>query len=150
MKIEKAIMTDAEEITELTMRSKDYWGYGERQMEKWRAELTITASYINENQVVKITEGDRLVGFYAYLPQDSKNIKLNFLFVEPDFIGKGYGSILMNDFLKRVENDNFERVVLDADPNAEKFYKRFGFEVIEKFASSIDGRFLPVMEKYIS
>ncbi len=143
-------MTDAEEITELTMRSKDYWGYGERQMEKWRAELTITASYINENQVVKITEGDRLVGFYAYLPQDSKNIKLNFLFVEPDFIGKGYGSILMNDFLKRVENDNFERVVLDADPNAEKFYKRFGFEVIEKFASSIDGRFLPVMEKYIS
>jgi len=138
-------MTDAEEITELTMRSKDYWGYGERQMEKWRAELTITASYINENQVVKITEGDRLVGFYAYLPQDSKNIKLNFLFVEPDFIGKGYGSILM-----RVENDNFERVVLDADPNAEKFYKRFGFEVIEKFASSIDGRFLPVMEKYIS
>ena len=149
MKIERVKTTDAEEITELTIRSKDFWGYGKKQMEEWREELTITPKYINENQVFKITKDESLIGFYAYSPMNPNIVKLNFLFVEPNFIGKGYGKILMNHFLNRIENDNFKIATLNADPNAEKFYKNFGFEIVGKLDSSIQDRFLPIMEKRV-
>ena len=87
-----------------------------------------------------------MIGFYAYQPENETDIKLNYLFVEPKFIGKGYGTILMKDFLKRIENSNFKRVILDADPHAEKFYSGIGFRVIGKLKSSIKDRFLPIME----
>ena len=51
MKIGKANKTDAEKITELAIRSKDYWNYGAKQIEEWRDGLTITSKYIDENQV---------------------------------------------------------------------------------------------------
>ena len=146
MKINKAKSIDAYEITELTLRSKNYWNYGKEQIEAWREELTITPEYINKNQVFKIINENSLLGFYAYQPIDSKKVKLNYLFIEPKFIGQGLGKILMNDFLKRIEQNGFEKVTLDADPNAESFYQSFGFKVTGQLKSSIKDRFLPIME----
>jgi len=149
MKIEKTGRTDAKVLTDLTIRSKSYWNYGKKQIEKWREELTITEKYIDENQIYKLVSDDILIGFYAYQPENETNIKLNYLFVEPKFIGKGYGKILITNFLKRVQNTEFKRVILDADPNAEKFYSGIGFRVIGKLKSTIKDRFLPIMEMEI-
>ncbi len=49
--------------------------------------------------------------------------------------------MLMLNFLQRIENHGFEKVIFDADPNAEKFYSRFGFSVIGKLKSSSKDRF---------
>lgn len=146
MKIEKTIRTDAKGLTELTIRSKSHWNYGKRQIEAWREELTITEKYIDENQMYKLLVDNLLIGFYAYQAENETDIKLNYLFVEPKYIGKGYGQLLMTDFLQRIENSEFERVILDADPNAEKFYSKFGFRIIGKLKSAIENRFLPIME----
>jgi N-acetylglutamate synthase-like GNAT family acetyltransferase len=134
------------DLTELSIRSKSFWNYGKEQIEEWREELTITEKYIDENQIYKLVKDTVLIGFYAYQPENETDIKLNYLFVEPNFIGKGYGKTLMNDFLKRIENSEFKKVILDADPNAEKFYNGIGFRVIGKLKSSIKDRFLPIME----
>ena len=37
-------------------------------------------------------------------------------------------------------------MTLDADPNAESFYARFGFTQVGQLQSSIKDRFLPIME----
>lgn len=149
MKIGNANKTDAEKITELAIRSKDYWNYGAKQIEEWRDELTITSKYIDENQVYKLTATDELIGFYAFKPKNQKVVILDFMFIEPAYIGKGYGKILMTDFFKRIEKTEYEKVILDADPNAEKFYERNGFKVVGKLKSSIKDRFLPIMEMEI-
>lgn len=149
MKIEKAINSDAEEITKLTIRSKSHWGYSKEQIEEWRDELTITTEYIKRNQVYKFVNNSKLIGFYAYQSLNDTDIKLNFLFVDPTFIGKGYGKVLLTDFLQRIEYLRFKKVILDADPNAEEFYKQFDFKIIGQLESSIEGRFLPIMEKEI-
>lgn len=146
MKIKKSTSIDAKDLTELTIRSKSFWEYGEEQIEKWKEELTVTERYIDENQIYKLLVDDLMIGFYAYQAENETDIKLNFLFVEPEFIGKGYGKILMNDFLKRIGNSKYKRVILDADPNAEKFYSGLGFRIIGKLKSSIKDRFLPIME----
>ena len=111
MKIKKAIKADAKDLTELAIRSKTHWNYGEKQIEEWRAELTITEKYIDENHNFKLLSDNLLVGFYAYQEANETDIKLNYLFIEPDFIGKGFGKLLMEDFLRRIEKSKFERDV---------------------------------------
>ena len=146
MKIIKANSTDAKEITALSLRSKDYWNYGKEQMEQWREDLTITPDYINKFSVFKLVNDDKLVGFYAYKKETAKVVKLTFLFVDPECIGKGYGKILINHFLESMKLTEFESAVVDADPNAEDFYAHIGFKVIGKLKSSIKDRYLPIME----
>lgn len=145
MKIEKAINNDANILTELTIRSKAHWDYTKEQIEEWREELTITEEYIENNQIYKLLVSKVLVGFYAYQTENETDVKLNYLFVESKEIGKGYGQVLLTDCLERVSNLGYKRVLLDADPNAEKFYSKNGFRIIGKLQSSIKDRFLPIM-----
>ena len=147
MKIEKTIRTDAKELTELTIRSKSHWDYSKQQIEKWRDDLTVSETYIIEKEVYKlIDDKNKIIGYYSYFKIDELNIKLENLFVEPKFIGCGYGKMLMSDFLERVKKTKSEKIILDADPNVEKFYEHIGFKVIGQLETSIKDRFLPIME----
>jgi len=149
MNLENANISDSNELTELTKSSKAYWGYSEKQMQEWKDELTVSEIFIKENQVVKLSIEQKIVGFYSYYIIDKDNIKLQHLFIHPNSIGKRYGSLLMNDFLKKISDDNIKIITLDADPNAEDFYKKFNFKVVGKIKSTIKDRFLPIMEKEV-
>ena len=146
MSIKRATIHDAQDLTELTIRSKSHWDYDKKQIEEWRDELSISENYILNNHVYKLTLENSLIGFYAYNTIDLNDIRLDFLFIEPMFIGKGYGKILITHFLNYIKNTEVKRVIVDADPNAENFYKKQGFKVIYKLESSIKNRFLPVMQ----
>lgn len=146
MKITKAQRLDASRLTNLTIRSKAYWNYSPQQIEEWREDLTITESDLLQQQIFMLVDCKELKGFYAYNHISDSDVKLNYLFIDPQFIGKGLGRILMNDFLQRIGQTQYERVVLDADPNAELFYKKLGFQVIGQLKSSIKDRYLPIME----
>jgi len=44
----------------------------------------------------------------------------------------------------------FEKVTLDADPNAEKCYYKLGFKTVRKLKSAIENRCLPIREMKIA
>ncbi len=144
--IVEADVNDAEEITSLTKISKAFWGYDDKQIKKWEKDLTITKDYIIENKVYKITCGNDIKGYYSYIEKEDKVVELDNIFLHPDSIGKGYGSVLMNDFLKKMKKSHFEKIQLYAEPKAEKFYIKFGFKTVSRIKSDIPNRFLPVME----
>jgi ribosomal protein S18 acetylase RimI-like enzyme len=146
MKIEKASINDNEILTEITKRSKAYWGYSEEQILKWNDNLTISKDYIENNCTFKLLNDNTIIGYYSYIIKDEKNVKLDNLFVLPDYIGKGFGKYLINDFLKRMRNEKFEKIILDSEPNAEEFYLKIGFKKIGEFETSIKNRFMPIME----
>lgn len=147
MRIERAIRTDAEDLTELTIRSKSHWNYSRQQIENWRNDLTISETYITEKEVYKLIDNEnKIIGYYSYFKMDNLIVKLENLFVKPEFIKRGFGKMLMTDFLQRIKKSNIEKIILDADPNAEKFYEQIGFKVIGKLETSIKDRFLPIME----
>lgn len=146
MIIEKAKNTDGNELTELTLRSKSHWNYSREQIDKWKNDLTITSNYIDKKEVYKLICNEIVIGYYSYFRLNDKEIKLENLFIEPKFIGKNYGKLLMSDFVNRIIKTDFEKVILDSDPNAEKFYSKLGFRVIGKLKSSIKNRYLPIME----
>ena len=147
MNIEKANSNDHEILTEITKKSKAFWGYSEEQMMQWNDALTITQEYIQTNFAYKQTKENQVIGYYSYFNSDAAIIKLDNLFVLPEYIGKGIRNQLMQDFLNRIkENHDIKKVTLDADPNVEKFYQKFGFKTIGQLETSIKNRFLPIME----
>jgi len=144
--ITKSTIEDSEILTEITKKSKAYWGYSDEQMENWSELLTITKSYIETNNVYKLLDNDLTVGYYSYIYLNKKEVKLDNLFVLPNYIGTGLGKLLMNNFLDRIKNTEIEKIILDSEPNAEKFYEYFGFQKIGQIETSIKGRYLPIME----
>ena len=151
MTIEKARKKDARILTDLTIRSKSYWDYSAEQIMSWKDDLTITTEYIDKNEVYKLSNKHNIIiGYYSYIFLNNAVIKLDNLFIDPPYIGHDYGTLLMNDFLKRIKSLKFEKVTLDADPNAEKFYHKFGFKTVGKLKSTVENRFLPIMEIKIS
>lgn len=149
MEIFKAGIDDHEVLTTITKKSKAYWGFSEDILKEWEDLLTVTKSYIEINEVYKLVQEDQIIGYYSYFSIDENTIKLDNIFILPEFIGKGFGKILMNDFLKNIRQLGINKITLDAEPNAEKFYKTFGFETIGQLESSIKERYLPIMELQI-
>ncbi|MEC4050528.1 GNAT family N-acetyltransferase [Flavobacterium sp. SUN046] len=145
MKIEKANTEDHILLTEITKKSKAYWGYSEEQLVLWNENLTLSKNYIQNNPTYKLLKNNNIIAYYSYLLQD-ENVKLDNLFVLPEHIGKGYGKLLINDFLHRMKVENHNKIILDADPNSEKFYLKMGFKKIGQFESDIKNRFMPIME----
>jgi predicted GNAT family N-acyltransferase len=144
--ITKSNIEDDEILTEITKKSKAYWGYSDEQMESWSDLLTITKNYIETNNVYKLLVDNLPIGYYSYIYLSEKEVKLDNLFVLPDYIGSGFGKLLMNDFLNRVKNSDRKKITLDSEPNAEKFYEYFGFIKVGQIETAIKDRYLPIME----
>jgi N-acetylglutamate synthase-like GNAT family acetyltransferase len=146
VKIERATINDHEILTEITKKSKAFWGYSEEQMLKWNDDLTISKAYIESNPTFKLLIDDKVIGYYAYSIKEEGIVKLDNLFVLPGYIGKGFGKYLTDDFLKRMRSQGFKKIILDSEPNATEFYLKMGFEKIGEVETSIKNRFMPIME----
>lgn len=146
MEVKKSTIEDSEILTEITKKSKAYWGYSDEQMGNWSELLTITKNYIETNNVYKLLDNDLTIAYYSYIYLNKKEVKLDNLFVLPNYIGTGLGKLLMNHFLDRIKNTEIEKIILDSEPNAEKFYEYFGFKKVGQIETSIKNRYLPIME----
>ena len=146
MKIEKAVEKDHLILTEITKKSKAFWGYSEEQLKKWKNSLTISAEYICKNETYKLSQNNVIIGYYSYLEKENKTIYLDNLFIIPEKIGLGLGKFLMKDVFEKIKNKGFQKIVLHSEPNAENFYTKMGFEKIGEFETAIKNRFMPIME----
>ena len=146
MTIEKASITDNEILTEITKKSKAYWGYSAEQIQKWDKNLTISQDYIRDNSTFKLVDNNVIIGYYSYVFENEKVVKLDNLFILPEHIGRGFGKYLLLDFLNRMKEEKTEKITLDSEPNAEEFYAKMGFVKIGEFETSIKNRFMPIME----
>ena len=100
VKIVRALPNDHSALTEITKDGKSFWGYSKQQMSTWEKELTISSQYVSENETYQLVLDDEIIGFYAYLKLSDVHLKLDHLFLLQNFIGKGFGQLLLNDFLK--------------------------------------------------
>ncbi len=146
MEILRATPGDAEALTGISFAAKRYWGYPEQWMERWRESLTITPDFIRRNEVyVAVVEGE-MVGFYALAGQGHK-IELEHLWVTPEHIGTGVGRALFDHAVRRAGTLGAEILGIEADPNAEGFYRRMGARRVGETSYPIDNqrRVLPLL-----
>jgi N-acetylglutamate synthase-like GNAT family acetyltransferase len=137
-------------LSELALRSKGYWGYQADFLASCKEELTY-----NESQLVssaycfKLAElsGNDIAGFFALNFLGSDSPELEALFIEPDFIGQGWGKQLLSAAVAVAKEHNAKKLILQGDPFAEAFYLANGaVKVGETESYSIPGRFLPLLE----
>jgi len=150
MIIEKAKTDDNLILSEISYQGKAFWGYEIEQLEKWKEDLTISKQYIEKNETYKLVEDGDIIGFFSLLKIGNEILKLDYLFIYPKFIGQGYGKTLLKHCIETAKEMKVKKIILDADPNAERFYENFGFKTYNQLESSIKNRFLPQMELKIN
>lgn len=134
-------------LSALALRSKAHWGYPSEFIESCRKELFYSSEQFDSHKfsfVVAEIAGT-VVGFYALEHIFTTEFELEALFVEPEFIGKGVGRVLMDHAKRTVTDLGGKSLVIQGDPHAARFYKMAGGVLAgERESDSIPGRFLPV------
>lgn len=144
--IRLAKISEAEALTELSLRSKRSNGYDDAFMAACREELTVTDARMKAGEYW-VADAGTICGCACLVPEMvDKSGEVHAFFIDPDWQRKGIGQLLWEKILERATQLGLTRLYLDADPNAVAFYRAMGFEVIgEKSSGSIPGRKLPHM-----
>ena len=115
-------------------------------MEQWRDQLTITPEFIAANETFAAVINGRMIAFHALL-ETAETLRLEHLWVLPELIGQGFGRILFRHATARAAARGVRSLTIEADPNAEPFYRHMGAVRIGVLATEIDGhrRELPLL-----
>jgi GNAT superfamily N-acetyltransferase len=132
-------------LTELALAAKGFWGYDQAFLEACRAELTFTPDEVARRHFVVADRGGLVVGFYCVDGEPPVG-ELSHMWVRPSEIGTGLGRVMWQDAMAAAAAAGFEYLEIEAEPNAEGFYRKMGAErIAETPSGSITGRMLPLM-----
>lgn len=137
-------------LSALALRSKGYWGYNLEFLTNCKEELSYTceqlASPANSFQVAVLPK-QIIAGFFALNFLGTEHPELDALFVDPKYIGKGWGKHLLSAAILVAKSHQAKTITLHSEPFAENFYLQNGAtKVGETESQSIPGRFLPLLE----
>ena len=146
MDVIRARPDDAGTLTRISFAAKRYWGYPERWISRWAESLTITPDFVRRNEVYAAVVGGEIVGFYA-LVGEGQRVELEHLWVSPEHIGAGVGRALFDHAVRRAASVGASSLGIEAEPNAEGFYRRMGARRVGEISYPIDGqsRTLPLL-----
>ena len=142
----KAVQEDIPTLNRISLASKQHWGYPQEWIDHWREDLKVTPTHFKENIVIKAVLDTNIIGFCIMGETDNEYEVLH-LWIDPPYIGKGYGKTLLNQSMEMVITQPKD-ILVEADPYAESFYKKMGFDTIGEVKSVYpEGRVLPLMRK---
>jgi GNAT superfamily N-acetyltransferase len=144
--IRRATPGDAAALTRIAFAAKGHWGYPERWISRWSETLTITPEFIRRNEVYAAHDEGKPVGFYAIVGR-GREIELEHLWMSPEHMGAGLGRALFDHAARRAASLGAEVLSIEADPNAEGFYRRMGARRVGENVYGIEGqqRVLPLL-----
>jgi GNAT superfamily N-acetyltransferase len=127
--IREARPDEATALEALHRRSSDVWEEYRAQLAANRDAIEAPRRAIAGGRVrVAVDARGRLLGFSVVLPIRDNRCELDDLFVEPDSMGQGVGRMLVDDVVRRARGAGASHVDVIANPNAQGFYERLGFE----------------------
>ena len=93
-------------------------------------------------------EEKALIGFYGLAANSSNELELDHFFINPHFIGQGFGRKLWEHLTETIKHLGKNEFTLWSDPGAEAFYSKMGCEKIgTKESPMAKGRY-PAIFKY--
>ena len=153
LQITKAVVADIDTLNRISLASKKHWRYPQDWIDHWREDLKVTTTHFEEHQVIKAVlenEGQEIIVGFCIVGETDQEYEVLHLWVDPPYIGKGYGKTLLNQALEMAITTPKD-ILVEADPNAEAFYKAMGFVTFDEVKSIYpEGRVLPLMRKSIN
>lgn len=146
MQITRAVPTDAAELTRIAHAAKRHWGYPEEWITCWAAALTVTPEFLIAQPAVVARVDERPVGFAA-LTGLGRQLRLEHLWVLPEYMGRGIGRALFQEIAGVGQAAGWSSLQIVSDPHAEGFYRRLGARRVGEAISDPEGhgRTLPVL-----
>lgn len=124
-RIRDAVQTEGELLAAIAYAAKAQWGYTSATLEQWRADLTPSPSSLAREPTFVAEIGATVVG-WCQLDSEAQPLELAHCWVHPDFQGRGVGRALMAAVVAHLRSSGIGSLVIDADPNAEGFYRAIG------------------------
>lgn len=143
--IRRAIAADADALTAIAHAAKRHWKYPEAWIALWRRDLTMSPEFIDRYPVRIAVANDAPVAFYALLFAGA-DCELEHFWVLPARMGAGVGRRLFEHAVECCRAIGVPRLWINADPNAEGFYRRMGARRVGEVPSTPAGRTLPRLE----
>ncbi|MEG0772813.1 GNAT family N-acetyltransferase [Clostridium sp.] len=138
-----ANVCDSKVLTNLAIRSEAYWGYDFEFMENFKAIYKVSEEFISNNPTFIMKEDENIIGFYGLLIEKS-GIALEYFFIEPKYIGKGYGKELWKHVMKTCESLDVVEFEIVTSPQAKDFYIKLGAKLQGEVESLVaKGRIIP-------
>ncbi len=126
---------DTKLLASLEIRSESYWGYDSDFMDRFKKIYLITEEFILNNPTYILKDDEKIIGFYGLLLYDE--VSLEYLFIEPMYIGKGYGKMLWNHALEECKKLGIKEFTIITSPDARGFYLRLGATICNQVDSLI-------------
>lgn len=144
--IRAAIPADADSLTQIAWRSKAHWGYPQHLLDLWANDLLVSPESCDGENIWVLECGDITVGFGEIIV-DGDTAILDDLWIDPGYIGRGYGKLLFRHLRNMAMSRGATRLSIEAEPFATGFYERMGARIVGEIASaSVPDRSLPLME----
>lgn len=146
-------------LTAISFASKGYWNYPKEYFEVWKNELTIHSDYIADNDVFVVEDRSAIAGYYS-LVELKENIEaagitinkgfwLEHMFIAPQHIGNGLGTLLFRHLRKWCVSKGIAELKVLADPNVRGFYEKMGCVYQGEFPSTIKYRTTPLLQLHL-
>ncbi|HEX2946498.1 MAG TPA: GNAT family N-acetyltransferase [Clostridia bacterium] len=146
--IRQAKADESAVLTDIAIRSEAYWGYDPDFMNSFKTTYKVTDGFINKNPTYILEEQEKILGFYG-LSLDKEETELEYLYIDPLYIGKGYGKRLWNHMVGYCKENGIDKIVLVTSPQAVGFYTKLGAWQIGEVESLVrKGRMVPKLIYY--
>lgn len=141
---------DAENLTEMIMRSKGSNGYDENFLKACRDELSVSPTDMLADEYWIAEDGEICGCACLRVEPHSTNGEISSFFIDPKWQRKGIGWKLWDKIHERALALGLKKLQLDSDPFAVPFYQAIGFTITGQTPSgSIPGRTLPQMTRLL-
>ncbi|TJX68094.1 GNAT family N-acetyltransferase [Soehngenia saccharolytica] len=125
MNIRRAYPFEAGVLTDLAVASEAYWGYDKKFLDTFRAVYKVSEDYIINNPTFVLEEDDKAIGFYSII-ENSEGVVLEYFYIDPSYIRKGYGRILWDHLIEFCKNRGILEFDFVASNEAVPFYEKMG------------------------
>lgn len=123
--IRDASAADCARLTRIAREAKAHWEYPATWLAQWEATLTITPDFVHRHVVREAEVSGLPIGFHA-LVDGTGFWRLEHLWIQPAFHGRGVGRALFLDAVALIRGRRPGIMRIEAEPNAAGFYRRMG------------------------
>jgi GNAT superfamily N-acetyltransferase len=144
VRIRPARPDEGERLREIAVAAKSHWGYEPDRVRQWAAGGDFSAKGLSEKEVFVAEHEGCAIAWAALIPR-GEVVWLDDMWVEPEWIGKGVGSLLFRHSVERATALGGATMEWEAEPNAVGFYERMGGRYLRDGEPGAWGRALFVM-----
>ena len=137
---------EASELNRTAIESEAFWGYDSDFMDKFKVSYQVTEEFIRKNPTFILYVEHKIIGFYSLLINSQENT-IEYFYIQPEYIGKGYGKKMWNHLVNYCKAYNINELTLVTSPQAKDFYEKMGAIQIGEVESILKkNRLIPLLK----